>query len=74
MRQEDNGAIFLLAFIAGAAVGAMAALVLAPTSGKKLRRDLAREGRRIAHRAEETAERIRDKGADVYEHARERTG
>ena len=61
---RDNSANFLVGFFVGVALGSMAALLLAPASGKKLRRDVSREGRKLAHRAAETVEEIRDKGAD----------
>jgi gas vesicle protein len=64
----------LSSFLVGAAMGAMVALVLAPSSGKRLRRDITREGKKLAHRASETAERVRDKGADAYEYVREVAG
>ena len=74
MRDEETSTIFLMGFFAGAAVGGLVALVLAPTSGRRLRRDLAREGRKVAHRASETTERIRDQGANAFERAREVVG
>ncbi len=74
MVDEHSGTVFVSGFFLGAAMGAMIALVLAPTSGKRLRRDLARESRKVAHRAAETAERIRDTGSDAFEQAREAVG
>lgn len=71
---EHSGAVFVTGFFLGVAMGAMVALVLAPTSGKRLRRDLARESRKVAHRASEAAERIRDTGSDAYDRAREAMG
>jgi gas vesicle protein len=74
MLDEHKGTVFAAGFFIGAAMGAIVALTLAPTSGKRLRRDLARESRKVAHRASETAARIRDTGSDAYERAREAVG
>jgi gas vesicle protein len=62
---------FTFGFLAGAAVGAIGALMFAPMPGKKLRRELSREGRRLSNRVAETAEELKDKSADVYESAAE---
>ncbi|HXV62030.1 MAG TPA: YtxH domain-containing protein [Vicinamibacteria bacterium] len=72
MKNESGN--FLVGFFVGVALGGIAALLLAPMSGKKLRRDVSREGRKLAHRASEMVEEIRDKGADAYERARELVG
>ncbi len=69
----DSGSVLVGLFV-GAALGGMAALLLAPTSGRKLRRDLAREGRLLGHRVTETVDEIRDKGEDAYERVREVVG
>ena len=71
---KDERGNFLVGFFIGVALGGMAALLLAPMSGKKLRRDVGREGRKLAHRASEMVEEIRDKGVDAYERARELVG
>lgn len=74
MDENSNAMSFLVGFLVGAAVGAASALVLAPKSGKRRRRDIARDGRKIAHRASETVENLRDKTLDAYEDARELVG
>ena len=71
---KDNCGNFLVGIFVGGAIGAMSALLLAPTSGKKLRRDAGREGRKLAHRVSETVEEMRDKGTDAFEKAREIAG
>ncbi|HSF15980.1 MAG TPA: YtxH domain-containing protein [Vicinamibacteria bacterium] len=71
---KDESGNFLVGFFVGVALGGIAALLLAPKSGKKLRRDVSREGRKLAHRASEMVEEIRDKGVDAYEKARELVG
>jgi gas vesicle protein len=62
---------FTFGLLAGAALGVMGALLFAPTSGKRLRRELSREGRRFSNRVAETAEELRDRSSDVYESAAE---
>ena len=71
---RDDSTNFLVGLFVGLALGSMAALLAAPMSGRRLRRDVSREGRKLAHRASETMEEIRDTGADVYEKAREVVG
>jgi len=57
---SDNGAGVLLAFIAGAAVGAAVALLFAPAPGEETREILGQRARDGADRAAETARRGRD--------------
>lgn len=71
---RDDSACFLVGLFVGVALGGMAALLMAPMPGKRLRRDVSRRGRKLAHRATEAVEEIRDKGADVYEKARQVVG
>lgn len=74
MKNDLHSESLLIGLFVGAALGGMAALLLAPASGKKLRRDIAREGRKLAHRVAETVDEVRDKGTEAYERARERVG
>lgn len=71
MTDEYGCKNFALGFFAGAAVGAIGALLMAPMSGSRLRRELSQQGQRLSKRVSETAEEMRDKGAEVYGSAAE---
>lgn len=60
MANENGGGSFLTGLIVGAAVGAIAALLLAPKSGKELRESLAEEGRKLKERAMREGRRFAD--------------
>ncbi len=60
------------AFLMGAALGALAALLLAPHSGEETRRVLRDRGRRLREQAEETADEWTDRVEDGYERAKQR--
>jgi gas vesicle protein len=51
MASENGGSSFLAGFLVGAALGAIAALLLAPKSGRELRDSLAEEGKKLRDRA-----------------------
>ncbi len=70
MSDSNNGANFLVGFFVGAAMGAMAALLLAPKSGKELRGSLADESRKLRDRAETAVSDLRDRGESVIEKTR----
>lgn len=64
--------------LVGAALGAMGALLVAPKSGKRLRRDIARQGERIRHRgrdmrfrAEDTMDELVERSNDALETAKD---
>lgn len=65
--QGIGGATVLLAFIAGAAVGAAVALLFAPASGSETRAYVNRRAREARDRAAEAAEQ----GRDVFNRQRE---
>ena len=78
MANNDNGAGILLAFIAGAAVGAAAALLFAPASGEETREYLgqkAKEGREraaeAARQGREALNRQRDNLTTAFDRARQ---
>lgn len=62
---------FTFGFFAGAAVGAVGALLMAPMAGSRLRKELAQKGQRLSKRVSESAEEIREKGVEVYGSAAE---
>jgi gas vesicle protein len=71
MSHEHGARNVAIGFLAGAFLGAIGALLISPMSGKRLRRELSREGRRLSNRISETAAEMRDKSSDVYESATE---
>lgn len=58
-------------FLIGAAIGAAAALLLAPASGVRTRRRLARKGEEIADYLMDAGKELVDKCEDLYEHSGE---
>ena len=78
MANNDNGAGVLLAFIAGAAVGAAVALLFAPATGEETREFLgerAREGREraadAARQGRELLNQQRDNITNAFDRARQ---
>ena len=68
---DDRGvspAAVLLAFLSGAALGAVAALLLAPQSGRESREQL----RSYAKRTEETLRDLAEKAGETFEEAVEK--
>ena len=59
-------------FILGVAIGAAAALLLAPQSGAATRRDLRRGARRARRAAQDLAGDIQGRVTDTFDQARER--
>ncbi len=77
MDYDDNGATnFLAGLLAGAVLGAGAALLLAPDSGKKTRRRLHRAAEDLRETAsdrwDEIADEVRDRVEEVLDGARKR--
>jgi gas vesicle protein len=62
-RAGDRAAFFLL----GAAIGAAAALLMAPASGAHLRRRLRRKGEEVADYLIDAGKELVDKCEDLYE-------
>jgi gas vesicle protein len=60
MANNDNGASILVAFIAGAAVGAAVALLFAPTTGNETREFISQRAREGRERAAEAARQSRE--------------
>lgn len=69
---SENTSYFLVGLFTGVCLGGVAALLLAPESGRQLRRDIRKGGRRVARRASETIEDLRDRGEDALEDARDK--
>ena len=69
MEQDESTAI--LWFLGGALVGAAAALLLAPESGERTRRKLAKRARKGSKVIGESASDLYEKGRDLYERGRE---
>jgi gas vesicle protein len=59
-------------FLMGVAIGAVAALLLAPQSGEATRRDLRRGARRARRAAQDIAGDLSTKVSDTFEQARDR--
>lgn len=75
MSEERNNTVVVgaLMLIAGGILGAGAALLFAPQSGKKTRRDLRKYVRRARNEAEELVEDFSDKVSDVVENLSDKT-
>jgi gas vesicle protein len=67
---------FLSGLVAGAAIGASVALLMAPTSGKKTRKRITRSAEELRERAtdrwEEVADEVRDRVDEALTTARKR--
>lgn len=68
---RDNSAIFAAGLFMGVAMGIMGALLLAPKSGKRLRRQLALEGRKLQHRTAEAVDELKEHTSELLETARD---
>jgi gas vesicle protein len=72
LRMEGNGHNGrMTAFLIGSMAGGVAALLLAPTSGRRLRRSLNRNGRRLKRRASDSVANLRDRGEEAIDRASE---
>src|SRR6266498_520720 len=72
MANNENGAAALLiAFVAGAVVGAAVALLYAPASGDETREYLGQRAREGRERARQNVSTAFDKAREQYERARE---
>src|ERR1035441_2092724 len=69
-RAGDRAAFFLL----GAAIGAAAALLMAPASGARTRRRLVRKGEEVADYLIDAGKELVEKCADLYERSGELVG
>lgn len=65
----SNGRV--TAFLIGSVAGGVTALLLAPTSGKRLRRSIARNGRQWKRRASYSLATLRDRGEQAMDRTSE---
>jgi gas vesicle protein len=61
MASDNGGGNFLAGFLVGATLGAVAALLLAPKSGRELRESLTEEGMKLKDRAVDEGRRFVEK-------------
>ncbi len=75
-RRVDEGDLSkqTFCFVLGGLVGAVAALLLAPKSGRELRGDIADATRKGVDRTRETAQLARERAGEYYETASQRAG
>ena len=68
MAEENNSAMVgALMLVAGGIIGAGVALLFAPQSGKRTRRDICRIAKKTKHRAEEAVENFTDSLSNMVE-------
>lgn len=69
-RYDSGGSRVAIAFLAGLAIGAGAALLMAPQSGAETRAQLARQARKARRAAGDFATNVRDRASEAYETSR----
>jgi len=72
MSSDDRASSFLLGVIVGSFLGGMTALLLAPTSGKKLRKKISDKAEDFYEDAQEYYESGKDRVEDLYRDGRKR--
>jgi len=72
MSSDDRASSFLLGVIVGGFLGGVTALLLAPTSGKKLRRKISDKAENFYEDAQEYYESGKDRVEDLYRDGRKR--
>ena len=70
MSKEDNGSS-LTWFISGLVLGAVTALLLAPESGHRTRRRIARHARQGGKVIADSSREVYERGRELYERGRE---
>lgn len=70
-RDTNEGIRTVLLILAGGLVGASVALLFAPQSGRRTRRNLQRLGNRMASRAQDFQEDLQERVEDLVEELRE---
>lgn len=69
--ENNSGYGFVTGLLLGSTMGAMAALLLAPKSGREVRADLYAGGKRLKDRASVKATDLLDRGEAAFEKAKE---
>ena len=72
MANNDRISTFLLGVIIGGVIGGATALLMAPTSGKKLRRKISDRAEDFYEDAQEYYESGREKVEDIYKEGRKK--
>ncbi|MBR62032.1 MAG: hypothetical protein CL904_05165 [Dehalococcoidia bacterium] len=70
MSDKDSGSQFMMGFIIGGIIGAVAGILLAPKPGSETRADLFDYGEVVRERAEEMAARVKDEVGPAVENVR----
>jgi gas vesicle protein len=74
MEEKNNAAMVgALMLVAGGIIGAGVALLFAPQSGKRTRRDIARYTKRVKHKAEEAVDDLADAVSELAETVSDKT-
>ena len=75
MAHDENGLTkgLLLGFLAGSVIGAVTALLLAPKSGKELRRDIKKKTDELKEVAQNQFQQARDKAGDLLNEGKKRS-
>jgi gas vesicle protein len=72
MFERDTDSSFSNGLLIGAALGALAALLFAPKTGREMRDTLTRETSRLKDNAYKAANDLRDKGTKLVDRAQKR--
>ncbi|MBU1487343.1 YtxH domain-containing protein [bacterium] len=72
MEEKDSRISLIFAFMAGAACGAVAGILLAPYSGKESRKKIGKAAEKIKGKGEELIHEIKDKVGAVIEKQKEK--
>jgi gas vesicle protein len=72
MRNNERPGGFFLGVLVGTLIGGVAALLLAPTSGKKLRRKISDKAEDFYEDAQEYYETGKDKAGEIYREGKKR--
>jgi len=73
---HDEGGLtkgLILGFIAGSAIGAITALLLAPKSGKELREDIKKRADELKDSAQEQLKQAREKAGEILNEGKKRS-